>query len=73
MYNSAIALSDTEIIQNAVILLFVNDIDEVVCGAVQALFPVWFEDIKARISSETRTKGCLAHYVKKHKILERFI
>lgn len=40
-YNRAIAMSSTELIVNAVILLFVNDIDEQLYNAVQVINPKW--------------------------------
>lgn len=40
-YNRAIALSSTELIVNAVILLFVNDVDEQIYNAVRVICPKW--------------------------------
>jgi hypothetical protein len=45
VYNRAIALSSTELIVNAVILLFVNDIDELMFNAVRVIFPSWVDNI----------------------------
>jgi Leucine rich repeat len=45
VYNRAIALSNTELIVNAVILLFVNDIDELMFNAIRVIFPSWVDDL----------------------------
>lgn len=42
-YNRAIAMSSTELIVNAVILLFINDIDEQIYNAVRVINPKWVE------------------------------
>ena len=42
-YNRAIAMSSTELIVNAVILLFVNDIDDQIYNAVRVINPKWVD------------------------------
>ena len=60
-YNLALATTNTELIVNAVILLFVNDLDEQLMNAMQALAPGWvemmYEEIKAYLATDGhRTK-----------------
>lgn len=70
VYNRAIAMSSTELIVNAVILLFVNEIDEQIYNSIQVIAPKWTERIgeqadelsdqlagKADADSSTRTNG----------------
>ena len=45
-YNSAIATSDTDLITNAVIILFIADIDELVDGIVIVINPNWASEKK---------------------------
>lgn len=45
VYNRAIATSSTELIVNAVILLFINDIDDQIYNAVRVIRPKWLEMI----------------------------
>ena len=55
-YNMALATTDTELIVNAVILLFVNDLDEQLMSAMYALAPDWvderIEEIKHYLTAE---------------------
>jgi len=41
IYNNAIATSNTELITNAVIILFIADIDEMAFAVVMTVGPVW--------------------------------
>ena len=54
-YNMALATTNTELIVNAVILLFINDLDEQLMNAMQALAPDWvderIEEVRATLSS----------------------
>lgn len=43
VYNWALAESDTDLIVNAVILLFVNELDESLLSVFMYVFPVWIE------------------------------
>ena len=71
-YNLALATTNTELIVNAVILLFINDLDEQLMNAMQALVPGWVgtrieeigetlsnrsKDIEPATPSEIRTEG----------------
>ena len=42
-YNLALATTNTELIVNAIILLFINDLDEQIMNAIHALFPDWVD------------------------------
>ena len=45
LYNTALAVSDTDLIMNAVILLFINDLDEKLLTIMQSLNPGWTKEI----------------------------
>ena len=55
-YNMALATTDTELIVNAVILLFVNDLDEQLMNAMYAFAPDWVDarigEIKKFLTTE---------------------
>ena len=57
-YNMALATTNTELIVNAVILLFVNDLDEQLMNAIYAFAPKWvdrkIEEIKNYLTEEGR-------------------
>ena len=42
-YNLALAEKDTDLIMNAVILMFINDLDEQIFKAILSLTPNWLE------------------------------
>ena len=44
-YNMALATTNTELIVNAVILLFINNLDEQLMNAMQALAPDWVDKL----------------------------
>jgi len=44
IYNEAIATNDTEIIENAVIILFISDIDEMALDTLGAIHSRWIDD-----------------------------
>ena len=54
-YNKALATTNTELIINAVILLFINDLDEQLMNAMQALVPDWvdtrIEEVRTYLTS----------------------
>ena len=54
-YNMALTTTNTELILNAVILLFINDLDEQLMNAMQALAPDWvdkrIEEVRETLSS----------------------
>ena len=43
IFNTALANTNPDLIMNAVILLFINDIDEQLLGLLQSLAPAWLE------------------------------
>jgi len=44
VYNNAIATSNRELIANAVIILFITDIDEMLLGTLLSINPSWIDD-----------------------------
>ena len=60
-YNLALATTNTELIVNAVILLFINDLDEQLMNAMQALVPGWvgmrIEEIVETLSNRSEDRG----------------
>jgi len=50
-YNQAIAMSNTELIVNSVILLFVNEFDEQIYGIVEIMKSRWLEEAREEASS----------------------
>lgn len=44
IYNIALATSDTDLLTNAVILLFINEFDEQVMNLLRMMFPIWLRD-----------------------------
>lgn len=44
LYNTALAESNPDLIMNAVILLFINDLDEKILSMLYLIAPVWTED-----------------------------
>jgi len=73
-YNKAIATTDTELIVNAVILLFVTDLDEQIFEVVIAVSPSWAEMIISEtkhIAQNRNGKGMLSklrHYALGHNL-----
>merc|ERR1712087_134954 len=63
-YNMALATSNTELIVNAVILLFINDLDEQFMSVIQILVPDWFDD---RV--EEMRKNMLEGLILKQKLM----
>lgn len=57
-YNMALGTTNTELIVNAVILLFVNDLDEQIMNALQALAPDWvderIDEVKDKLTKKQR-------------------
>ena len=57
-YNMALATTNTELIVNAVILLFINDLDEQLMNALQAVVPDWVEarveEVRGRLTRKQR-------------------
>lgn len=51
--NLAIATKDTELIVNAVILLFVNEIDERIYQLAETCSPCWVREIKASFERQS--------------------
>ena len=49
VYNYALAESNTDLIINVVILLFINDIDEKVLTVFQVIAPKWIEDLNDEV------------------------
>jgi hypothetical protein len=47
VYNMAIARSNRELVINAVIILFVTEIDEQMFLLVEAMFPSWLDVLRA--------------------------
>jgi hypothetical protein len=45
-YNLAIARSNTDVVVNSVIILFINDLDEQFFGIITSLSPKWVEMLK---------------------------
>jgi len=54
IYNSAIGTSDTDILQNAVLLLFLNDLDEKLYSIIVRVNPKWIHTINDNISSNSK-------------------
>ncbi|KAL7547743.1 hypothetical protein ACHAWF_011024 [Thalassiosira exigua] len=52
IYNKAIALTNTEVISNSVIILFVVDIDELVYNILQATSNRWTENLTKGLGQE---------------------
>ena len=61
LYNIALAETNTQIIVNAVILLFINDLDEQFMSVLQVLCPVWTNRQIAEIE-QTVVKKCSIEY-----------
>ena len=55
-YNVAMAESDTDLIVNAVILLFINDLDEQLLSLVHIIAPVWINRCLEEICASLRKK-----------------
>ena len=60
-YNLALATTNTELIVNAVILLFINDLDEQLMNAMQASVPGWvgmrIEEVMETLSNRSADRG----------------
>jgi len=58
-YNLATAPANTDLILNAVILLFINDFDEQIMNALQAMFPEWVDERieEIRVNMEKRVSS----------------
>ena len=54
-YNRAIAVTSTELIVNAVILLFLNDLDKQLFSAIQVIAPDWVEAVKNQAEKRSRS------------------
>eukprot|EP00804_Cyclotella_cryptica_P003506 CCRYP_002138-RC/>CCRYP_002138-RC protein AED:0.21 eAED:0.21 QI:1379/0.66/0.71/1/0.33/0.57/7/128/1232 len=52
VYNYAIATSDPELIVNAVIILFISDIDEMIHDTLEALCPNWLHGLHRNLVNE---------------------
>ena len=52
VYNMALAASDTDLIMNAVILLFINDLDEKVLSIIQQVHPDWTTQISGEVKNK---------------------
>jgi len=59
-YNLALATSNNELILNAVILLFINDLDEQFMNVLQVLFPDWvderIEEVRTNMSLRSKAE-----------------
>merc|ERR1712194_807808 len=57
IYNNAIAVTDTDLIANAVIILFVTDLDEMILSIMVVLYPDLFpkDDFPEVIKEEVNT------------------
>ena len=51
VYNTALAVTDTDLIMNAVILLFINDMDEKILMVMDGMHPVWTKEILDEVDS----------------------
>ena len=56
-YNLATAPANTDLIVNAVILLFINDLDEQIMNTIQALFPSWIDDRIDEVRASMEKRG----------------
>ena len=56
MYNFALAEKNTDLVTNAVILLFINDLDEHFLNMLMTLAPGWTENILEEIRKDMRSK-----------------
>ena len=56
-YNFALAQKNTDLVTNAVILLFINDMDESFLSVLETLAPDWTSEIKKEIQSTMEDKS----------------
>ena len=56
VYNNAVATTDTELIMNAVVLLFVSELDERFYEIVRAIKPKWLQDMLDGVSKTVETR-----------------
>ena len=54
VYNVAIARSNTEILINVVIILFISEIDEQFFRGIQAASPQWVENLRWKKNNNTK-------------------
>jgi len=54
LYNKAICTSNTELLMNSAVLLFLNDLDEKIYSALEKMFPLWLEMLDAEIFEKSR-------------------
>ncbi|KAL7479414.1 hypothetical protein ACHAW6_005154 [Cyclotella cf. meneghiniana] len=52
VYNSAIARTNSGLVANAVIILFITDVDEQIFSLLEAMSPPWLENLKATITAQ---------------------
>ena len=57
VYNVALAESNTDLIVNAVILLFINDLDEKILAVLKCLAPDWTNDVCDEIDFSLSDRG----------------
>lgn len=66
IYNRALAQSDTDLLTNAVILLFINDLDEALLIVVKSIKPYWgvarLGEIKARMVNLNRRASAMNRF-----------
>lgn len=56
IYNAAIATSNTEIIMNSVVILFITDVDELVYDILTVINPDWVETMSPEVKEESEDK-----------------
>jgi hypothetical protein len=61
IYNMAIATSDTEIIINSVVILFICDVDELIFGITKAINPDWVDRLVLSGEEEHSTHNAGLH------------
>ena len=61
-YNMALTTTNTELTVNAILLLFINDLDEPLMNALQALTPGWVE---ARVEEVMERRGFISSALSK--------
>ena len=73
IYNAAIATSNSELISNAVIILFLTDLDKLVYDIVLTINPDWDseEEEDTDASNETQMKAKLKKVENKNSEIER--
>jgi hypothetical protein len=53
VYNYAIARSNRELVINAVIILFISDVDEQMYSLIDAMCPKWLDNLKAAAEDQS--------------------